>query len=117
MCGIAGVVAGRAEDVDAVLARMGRALAHRGPDASGAAVWSDSEGRVAGFAHRRLSIIDLSAAGNQPMTTADGRFSVIYNGEIYNYLELRRSLEDQGVRLATQSDTEVLLHLYARHGN
>jgi asparagine synthase (glutamine-hydrolysing) len=96
---------------------MSHALAHRGPDDTGLAVWRDEgERRDSAFAFRRLSIIDLSGAGHQPMTTADGRFTLILNGEIYNYRELRRELESEGVHFATATDTEVLLEIYARRG-
>src|SRR5262245_6727921 len=80
-------------------------IAHRGPDDS--TFWSD--GRFA-FGHRRLSIIDLSSAGRQPMATDDGGLVVTFNGEIYNYIELRQDLTACGHRFQTCSDTEVLLH-------
>lgn len=92
---------------------MSRALAHRGPDDSGRFV-AEETGLALGF--RRLAIIDLSAAGHQPMTSADGRWTVSYNGEIYNYKTLRADLESAGVRLRGQSDTEVMLEHVARHG-
>ena len=85
----------------------------RGPD--GAGLWIADDARV-GLAHRRLSIIDLSDAGAQPMANADGRLRVVFNGEIYNYRQLRAELEKKGYRFQSQSDTEVLLHLYAEHG-
>src|SRR5258707_3816545 len=88
-------------------------MANRGPD--GASQWISSDRRV-GLAHRRLAIIDLSETGAQPMATADGRLTITYNGEIYNYRELRRELEVKGYVFRTQSDTEVLLHLYADRG-
>ena len=72
--------------------------------------------RRCGLGHRRLSIIDLSDRASQPMTSEDGRFVVVFNGEIYNYPQLRAELEADGARFRTTSDTEVLLHLYARHG-
>lgn len=87
-------------------------LVHRGPDADG--MWRSPSGACA-LAHRRLSIIDLSAAGRQPMTTADGRYTVVFNGEIYNYLELRDELGGR-VAFRTDTDTEVLLAAYARWG-
>jgi asparagine synthase (glutamine-hydrolysing) len=85
----------------------------RGPD--GAGEWW-SEGARCGLGHRRLSIIDLSQAANQPMLSADGRLAIVFNGEIYNYRELKAELEAQGVRFRTTSDTEVILALYAREG-
>ncbi|HEX9951947.1 MAG TPA: asparagine synthase (glutamine-hydrolyzing) [Rubricoccaceae bacterium] len=114
MCGIAAVLdrTGRGVDPDA-LARVGAHMARRGPDGHG--VWTAPDGR-AGLAHRRLAIIDLSVCGAQPMHSADGRLSVAFNGEIYNYRALRTQLEADGARFASESDTEVLLHLYARHG-
>ncbi len=117
MCGIAGIVGNRVTEIDVRLARMSRAILHRGPDDEGQSIWP-SNGRVpqTAFAHRRLSIIDLSEAGHQPMSTSDGRFTITYNGEIYNYRVLRRELQTQGVRFTSQSDTEVLLQLYALHG-
>ncbi len=105
MCGLAGLLrtdGGRA-DLDVVV-RMGEALRHRGPDGEG----SFADGPLA-LAHRRLSIIDLSAAGSQPMRTPDGRYTIVYNGEIYNYRELRAELEREGWRFRSRSDTEVLL--------
>ena len=83
---------------------MTRALAHRGPDASG--VW-EAEG--VGLAHRRLSIIDLSPAGNQPMADAASNLHLAYNGEIYNFKELRAELEAAGYRFLSRTDSEVLL--------
>src|SRR6266404_2188033 len=117
MCGIAGIVGNRVTEIDVRLARMSRAILHRGPDDEGQSIWP-SNGRVpqTAFAHRRLSIIDLSEAGHQPMSTPDGRFSIIYNGELYNYRELRRELQAEGVSFVSHTDTEVLLQLYARRG-
>jgi asparagine synthase (glutamine-hydrolysing) len=89
---------------------MTRVLAHRGPDGEG---YYLSQGVALG--HRRLSIIDLET-GQQPMSTADGRYTTVFNGEIYNFQELRRELEGQGVRFRTRSDTEVLLEAYAAWG-
>jgi asparagine synthase (glutamine-hydrolysing) len=117
MCGIAGIIGIKASDGGGHLALMSEALLHRGPDDAGVAMWP-ATGRFpsAAFAHRRLSIIDLTAAGHQPMSTADGRFSIIFNGEIYNYRALRRELEREGARFMSDTDTEVLLQLYARRG-
>ncbi len=108
MCGIAGYLGGFAAEL---LPRMNEAQAHRGPDGRG--VWS--RGRV-GLAHVRLAILDLSAAGDQPMRDAGGRVTLVFNGEIYNYRELRARLEREGATLRGSSDTEVLAELLARHG-
>jgi asparagine synthase (glutamine-hydrolysing) len=108
MCGIAGYV-GRFEPV--LLGRMNRAQGHRGPDGSGQ--WHDAD---AGLAHVRLAILDLSPAGAQPMGDATGKVVVSFNGEIYNYRELRAGLERDGVVFRGESDTEVLANLLARHG-
>ena len=106
MCGVAGFLQrGRlGEDAASVAAAMGSAIAHRGPDH--AAVWCDDDGGLA-FAHQRLSILDLSPAGNQPMQSRTGRFVVTYNGEIYNFRELKAELSD--VEWSGTSDTEVLV--------
>ena len=86
-----------------------------GADRITAETWLGADGRV-GLAHRRLAIIDLAPSGNQPMEDGEGRLRVTFNGEIYNYRELRRHLEARGYRFRSQSDTEVLLHLYAEYG-
>ncbi len=116
MCGIAGIFAYHTDaplvDRDELL-RIREAMVKRGPD--GAGLWVSNDARV-GLAHRRLAIIDLSEAGAQPMATVDGNFRVTFNGEIYNYRELRKELEAKGYRFRSNSDTEVLLHLYAEHG-
>src|SRR5882672_7893003 len=116
MCGIAGILAYRnvAPAVDrAELARMNDRMAARGPDGSG--IWIAADRRV-GFAHRRLAIIDLSDRGAQPMASSDGAVSISFNGEIYNYRALRVELEGRGFTFRTESDTEVLLQLYADRG-
>jgi asparagine synthase (glutamine-hydrolysing) len=116
MCGIAGIYAylDPAPSVDrAELMRMSARMTARGPDGSG--LWLTEDGRV-GFAHRRLAIIDLSDSGAQPMHSACGRFSITFNGEIYNYRELRAELEAKGCIFRSESDTEVLLQLYAECG-
>lgn len=115
MCGITGfLTATWPAHGEQLLERMAGCIAHRGPDAAG--VWADAEAGI-GFAHRRLSIIDLSAAGCQPMSSPGGRFTLIFNGEIYNYAELRRDLEATG-RIAWRghSDTEVLVVGFERWG-
>lgn len=116
MCGIAAVFgySAAASPVDrAELLRVREAMLNRGPD--GAGLWISDDRRV-GLAHRRLSIIDLTETGAQPMVTADGAVRIVFNGEIYNYRELRARLEARGRRFHSQSDTEVLLHLYQEHG-
>lgn len=116
MCGFAAILAGRgaATAVDPVeLARIRDSMVVRGPDGSGQ--WLSEDG-MAGLAHRRLSIIDLSEFAAQPMESADGRLVIAFNGEIYNFRVLRAELEDEGVAFRTHSDTEVLLALYRRHG-
>ena len=117
MCGIAGVIdkTGRlSPEALAGLARdMADAMPYRGPDDSG--VWADPQGGCA-LAHRRLSIIDTSAAGHQPRLSAGGRHVITYNGEFYGYLSLKAELEAAGVRFASRTDTEVLLEGLARLG-
>jgi asparagine synthase (glutamine-hydrolysing) len=109
MCGIVGK-ASIDEPVSAeMIIRMRETLRHRGPDDAGA--WSSPDGRVA-LGHRRLSIIDLSSAGRQPMTDAAGELQIVFNGEIYNYQDLRRELEQRGHRFRTATDTEVILEAY-----
>ena len=117
MCGIAGIYAYRpaAGQVDRQeLRRIRDYMRARGPDGSGE--WSAEDGRLA-FGHRRLAIIDLTDAAAQPMTSADGRLVVTYNGEIYNYRSLRQDLEARGRQFRSDSDTEVLLQLYAEKGD
>ena len=103
-------------DIEARAERMSDALVHRGPDNQGSQLWGTAGSCQTAFAHRRLSIIDLSEAGRQPMETSRGRYSIIYNGEIYNFLELRQKLPGLGFKLRTHTDTEVLLRLYQEHG-
>src|SRR5690349_14687237 len=112
MCGIAGLLHFDARPVEhAKLRAMVAAIAHRGPDAEG--VWTE---RGIGLAHRRLSIIDL-AGGNQPLGNEDGQIQVVFNGELYNYRQLKDQLEAKGHRFETRSDTEVLVHLYEELGD
>jgi len=110
MCGICGVAGPGAANIDAVR-RMNSRLAHRGPDSEGI-----FEEQGVALAMRRLSIIDLEH-GDQPISNEDGSVTVVQNGEIYNYRELRAELERCGHRFATHSDTEVLVHLYEEHGD
>ena len=116
MCGIAGIYSYHyaANPIDmAELRRIRERMAARGPD--GAGEWCSDDRRV-GLGHRRLAIIDLSERGAQPMASADGKIVVTCNGEIYNYRELRRELEAKGHVFRTETDTEVLLQLYAAKG-
>jgi asparagine synthase (glutamine-hydrolysing) len=111
MCGIAGYLDFNRRSDAATLERMTDTLLHRGPDDAG--YWqSRSAGASIGFGHRRLSVIDLSAGGRQPMRSADGRWTITYNGEIYNYKELREELLKKGYAFHSQSDTEVILHAF-----
>lgn len=112
MCGLAGYVTLNSEPASLpLLRRMTAAVAHRGPDGDGHWV----EGSVA-LGHRRLAIIELSDAGRQPMQTADGRHTLVYNGELYNYLELRAELQGQGAVFHSGADSEVVLQALARWG-
>ena len=116
MCGIAGFLTPRRlarPALEAAVAAMTESLRHRGPDDGG--LWSDADAGIA-LGHRRLSIIDVSAAGHQPMVTADGRLVVTFNGEIYNYRDLAQQLRQAGVTLRSRSDTEVLLQGFAHWG-
>jgi asparagine synthase (glutamine-hydrolysing) len=107
MCGIAGIVNFRGGALEpAQLSRLLDQLAHRGPDGDG--IWFNAERNVA-LGHRRLAIIDPGPSGHQPMASADGRHIITFNGEIYNFIELRRELEARGAIFRTQSDTEVIL--------
>ena len=112
MCGIVGVITKRNErPSEDALRVLSDAIKHRGPDGDG--YWIQDG---VGLAHRRLAIIDLSERGKQPMQSADGRFTITYNGEIYNYLELRKICEDKGSRFQSDTDTEVILELYRYYG-
>src|SRR5262245_28670266 len=117
MCGIAGMVDWRAASSSETLRSIGEAmtetLRHRGPDAG--EVWVEAEGGVA-FGQRRLAIIDLSPGGAQPMHSADRRFVITFNGEIYNYREIRCELAAAGRTMRSDSDTEVLLEACALWG-
>ncbi|HEX4848721.1 MAG TPA: asparagine synthase (glutamine-hydrolyzing) [Novosphingobium sp.] len=115
MCGIAGLLSAKAPVTPAVLTAMTDAMVWRGPDSSGA--WVSEDGRI-GFGHRRLAIIDLSEAGHQPMHSACGRYTVTYNGEIYNYLDLRAELEAAGKapQWRGHCDVEVVLAGFAAWG-
>jgi asparagine synthase (glutamine-hydrolysing) len=116
MCGIAGCFAAHPKEPQAET--LGRALGrlrHRGPNGQGVETLA-TDGGTLSVGHRRLSIIDLSDAGLQPMTTANGRFTIVFNGEIYNYVELRTELRNLGRVFHTQTDTEVLLQAWEEWG-
>lgn len=113
MCGIAGIFNTNGEPVSpVVLRKMTDAIAHRGPDGEG--FYTDS---FIGLGHRRLAIIDLSPAGHQPMLTRDNRYAISYNGEVYNFQELRLELEALGYQFRSRTDTEVVLYAYAHWGS
>ncbi len=112
MCGIAGIVGLAPVNADAVRA-MTALMAHRGPDGDG--IWKSEDGRVC-LGNRRLAILDLSAEAGQPMRSADGALAITYNGELYNYLELRQKLKGEGASFRTDSDTEVVIEAYRRWG-
>ncbi|MBT5549379.1 MAG: asparagine synthase (glutamine-hydrolyzing) [Nitrospina sp.] len=112
MCGISGVLSWSQPPDREVLKLMNDSLAHRGPDAEG--IYIDGP---LGLAHRRLSVIDLTIAANQPLVDITGKYCVVFNGEIYNFKALRHELETTGARFKTQSDTEVLLEAYKKWGH
>ncbi len=116
MCGIFGYVLPRSGKGDSpALETAVRLLKHRGPDGDG--IYRDhAADPECGFAHTRLAIIDLSSSGRQPMSTDDGRYTITYNGEVYNYRDVARELEASGDAMRTGSDTEVILRAYARWG-
>lgn len=112
MCGISGKLcfdSARAVERD-ILERMNATLAHRGPDDAG--IYCDGQ---IGLAHRRLSVIDLSPAGHQPVSNEDGTIWIVFNGEIYNFQSLRLDLLSRGHRFRSNSDTEVTLQLFEEH--
>lgn len=113
MCGICGVLNFNGQEVSPfLLKKMTDSIAHRGPDGEG---WYRNKGL--GFGHRRLAIVDLSPLGHQPMVTQDGRYALTYNGEIYNFLELRADLQARGHSFRSQTDSEVVLHAWAEWGS
>ena len=117
MCGIAGIIdTGRGigrEEIERLATAMRDSMTHRGPDDG--ATWVSEDGRVA-LAHRRLSIIDLRPEGRQPMANEDGSVQVVFNGEIYNHRALRKELEAKGHAFRSNSDTEVLAHMFEDTG-
>src|SRR5205085_2580375 len=115
MCGIAGILT-RESDALLTAEAMGLALSHRGPDGCGLYFARTSDGMHLALNHQRLAILDLSPSGHQPMLSRDGRWSIVFNGEIFNYVELRRELESHGASFSSGTDTEVLLEACARWG-
>lgn len=118
MCGIVGVLCSTESRIPScitppILESMTNTIIHRGPDSDG--IWISKSGHC-GFGFRRLSIIDLTPAGNQPMSTADGSVSIVFNGEIYNYLQLREELISKGYKFRSRTDTEVILNGYKEWG-
>lgn len=117
MCGIAGFIdlegQLRGGELESAARGMADALIHRGPDSDG--IWRDDEAGIA-FGFRRLAILDVSEAGSQPMVSVNGRYVIVYNGESYNFRDLRRELEEGGATFRGESDTEVLLEGFARWG-
>lgn len=129
MCGIAGVVSEAPNTkIPEMLSAMDKALRHRGPDGNGFLGWSRDTGLKVtsnaqalaacqfGFAHQRLAIIDVGNSGSQPMVSGNGDYAITYNGEVYNYIELREELEREGVVFKTHSDTEVVLEAWSQWG-
>src|SRR5438552_9112922 len=112
MCGIAGIWGEANEEL---IRRMTETVSHRGPDDAGIEVFADFDPPIS-LGHRRLSIIDLSAAGHQPMANEDETLWIVFNGEIYNFPELRKQLLTSGHRFRSRSDTEVLIHGYEEWG-
>ena len=116
MCGICGKVNFNGGEVSReLITEMSSRLSHRGPDAEGIYVKHGTTASV-GLGHKRLSIIDLSQAGVQPMSNEDKSVWMVFNGEIYNFQELRQDLESQGHRFNSQTDCEVVIHLYEQEG-
>src|SRR5579864_3739456 len=115
MCGIFGIIGRNAQIPAGVIERGTQSLAHRGPDDSGTILLRDSGDEI-GLGNRRLAILDLSPLGHQPMHDAETGNWIVYNGEIYNFRDIRNELETSGTKFVSHSDTEVLLKAYARWG-
>lgn len=117
MCGICGAIDNNVNATinDSLLFNMCAAMAHRGPDDEGVYTNSSSEPFV-GLGHRRLKIIDLSSSGHQPMSNEDGTVWIVFNGEVYNYRDLRRGLQEKGHSFKSHTDTETVIHLYEEYG-
>lgn len=115
MCGICGFY-GKNKYDETLLLRMADSISYRGPDDRGGECYVTSSGNQVGMGHRRLSIMDLSSAGHQPMSAGDGKAIIVYNGEIYNFKEIREELEARGIKFFTRCDTEVVLKAYLEYG-
>ena len=115
MCGISGFIDFNKKSTKETLVKMTDAMLHRGPDDSGYEVWESEKAKI-GFGQRRLSIIDLSLLGHQPMQSADGRWKIVFNGEIYNYKEIQKELIDLGYTFKSNSDTEVIIYAFDKWG-
>ncbi len=113
MCGICGFIS-KKRITEEELRIMNDTMIHRGPNDSGVAIYEDKNGYGVGLAQRRLSILDLSPLGHQPMDSADGRITIVFNGEIYNFLELREELSDYPFK--SRCDTEVIIAAYLKWG-
>src|SRR3990167_2437359 len=113
MCGIVGFCSCNEKVDKAILTSMRDALTHRGPDDAG--IYIDEENNV-GLGHRRLSILDLSSLGHQPMSNENGSIWITYNGEVYNFKQIRPELEKRGHIFRSKSDTEVIIHAYEEYG-
>src|SRR5262244_2145365 len=115
MCGIYGYLSHKGRVRPEILARMGSVLRHRGPDDEGTYIRDYADLSV-GLGHQRLAIMDLSAAGRQPMANENGAIRITFNGEIYNFRKLRKELLELGHTFKSSSDTEVVIHLYEEMG-
>lgn len=111
MCGIAGFIDFKNKTTEKILVNMTDSLEHRGPDDKGYKIWHSANATV-GLGHRRLSIIDLSPLGHQPMFSKDGRWAIIFNGEIYNYKKIQQKLKNVGYSFKSNSDTEVIIYAF-----
>ena len=115
MCGICGFYS-RNEYSEDILGSMTDSIHYRGPDDRGALIYKSRSDRHVGMGHRRLSIMDLTEAGHQPMVSDDGRYSLVFNGEIYNFTDLRDQMEQSGISFSSRCDTEVVLKAYMKYG-
>ena len=112
MCGLVGYLNASSEPAsERLVQKMASAIVHRGPDAEGSFVSNNLA-----LGHRRLSIIDLSEAGTQPMTTSDGSFTIAYNGEVYNFKNIKEELKHAGYKFRSNTDTEVVLNAFSHWG-